>query len=70
MLKRVNQVRSTERGGALVNEETLYSQFQTHTGVKTPTRSVSSREGEKYIELDVTDVQHPEQVADNEFQKP
>ncbi|MFM8580211.1 MAG: hypothetical protein ACKOFW_01780 [Planctomycetaceae bacterium] len=70
VLKRANQVRSTERGGALVNEETLYSQFQAHNGVKTATRSVSSREGEKYIELDVSDVQHPEQGADNEFQKP
>jgi len=70
VLKRVNQVRSTELGGMLVNEETIYSQFQTHDGVKSATRSVAHRDGQKYIELEVTDVKHPEAVPNTQFQKP
>lgn len=70
VLKRASQVRSTERGGALVNEEVVYSQFQTHAGLKTPTRSVAQREGEKYLEFEASNVQHPEQVPDTQFQRP
>ena len=70
VVKRAAQVRSTELGGQLVQEEIVYSDFQTVDGLKIPTKSVSHRNGEKYVEIEHADLRVAEKFDDAEFQRP
>jgi hypothetical protein len=70
VVKRSAQTRSTEQGGALVTEETVYTDHQTVDGLKVPSKSVAHRDGSKYVELEATQVEVAEKANDAEFQRP
>lgn len=70
VVKRSAQTRSTEQGGALVTEETVYTDYQTVDGLKLASKSVSHRDGSKYVELDATQIEMAEKANDAEFQRP
>lgn len=70
VVKRSAQTRSTEQGGALVNEETVYTDYQTVDGLKLASKSVAHRDGSKYVELEATQIELTEKANDSEFQRP
>ena len=70
VVKRVHETKSTEQGGMLVKEETIYSNFQTVDGIQIPTKSAMSRDGSKYVDLEVTQIDVPEKANESEFQRP
>lgn len=70
VLKRVHQTRSTEQGGQLVKEETVYAEYQTVDGISVPSKSVIHRDGAKYVELDASEIEVMETARETEFQRP
>lgn len=70
VLKRANQTRSTEQGGQLVKEETVYSEYQTVDGIQVPSKTIMHREGSKYVELEASQIEVMETARESEFQRP
>jgi outer membrane lipoprotein-sorting protein len=57
-------------GGKEFTQETLYSQYKEVKGLKVPMKVVINRDGKKYVETEVTEIEPKEKLDDSLFEKP
>lgn len=67
-------VKVERRGQDLSNNdvlrETYYSDYKDHAGVKQAGKMVINHDGERFIEMEITEYRFPEMIADAEFARP
>jgi hypothetical protein len=52
------------------NSETYYSDYRKVDGLQTPFKVIIKRDGEKFVESEVSDLKHEEKVDESTFDKP
>ena len=62
--------RASEQGYKEVVEESVYSDYEVHDGVKMPTKVAIFRDGKKYVDSKLRSVKFPSAIEDSEFEKP
>jgi hypothetical protein len=70
LIKREHRAIATEQGGKEVNAETLYSDYKEVAGTKVPHKFLMTRDGEKYVEGENSDLQPVGKLDDSVFGKP
>lgn len=70
LLKYQTVVHAAEKGYEEVTEETFYSEFKEIEGVMIPMKASIKRDGEKYVESEVTSVKFPKEIDADLFAKP
>jgi len=53
-----------------VNEERIITEYQDKDGLKVPKKAIVNRDGKKYIEAEVLEVKHLDDIDDTQFSKP
>jgi hypothetical protein len=53
-----------------ITEERVITEYQEVEGQKTPKKAVVSRDGKKFLEVEVLEVKYPAAIDDSEFAKP
>jgi hypothetical protein len=70
LIKTESRAIAAEQGGKEVNEETYLSEFKDVEGVKIPHKALVTRDGEKYVEAETTEVVPAGKLDDSVFGKP
>ena len=50
--------------------ETYYSDYKDFDGVKQATKMLIHHDGERFMELEISEYRFPESIADDEFARP
>jgi hypothetical protein len=53
-----------------VLRETFYSDYKDYDGVKQASKMVVRHDGQRYLEMEITELQFPEMIGDEEFARP
>jgi outer membrane lipoprotein-sorting protein len=70
LVKREGTVKDFDMGGKEFMQETLLSDYKEVSGVKRPMKLLINRDGKKYVEGELTDVELKEKLDDSVFAKP
>jgi hypothetical protein len=70
LVKSESTVKDDMAGGKEVAQEELYSDYKDVGGVKHPSKLVISRDGKKYVDAEVSDLEMKEKLDDGTFGKP
>ena len=63
-------VKAEEQGFKEVVEDVIYGEYKEEDGFKTPRTVTINRDGKKYVESKVLEIEHPESIDESEFAKP
>jgi hypothetical protein len=53
-----------------VNEERIITEFQDKDGVKEPKKAIVNRDGKKYIDVEILEINYQDNIDDTQFSKP
>jgi hypothetical protein len=53
-----------------VNEERIILEYQDKNGLKEPKKALVNRDGEKYVDVEITEVKYLDDIDDTQFSKP
>jgi outer membrane lipoprotein-sorting protein len=70
LVKSETVVKDEMAGGKEQTQETLYSDYKEFGGVKHPTKILIKRDGEKYVDAEMSDYEAKEKIDDKVFDKP
>ena len=70
LVKSEGTVKSDELGGKEVREEVTYSDYRTVDGIKTPMKMQIQRDGQKYVQSEITELKNLKSVDEKHFSKP
>jgi hypothetical protein len=70
LVKSETVVKDLMAGGKEVTQETLYADYKEVSGVQVPMKLVINRDGKKYVESELTEVELKEKLDDSVFDKP
>jgi hypothetical protein len=70
LVKTEHRAISTEQGGKEVNQETYISDFREIAGTKIPHKFLITRDGEKFVEAEASDLQSVGKLDDSTFGRP
>jgi hypothetical protein len=70
LVKIENRAISTEQGNKEVNQETYFSDYRDAGGVKVSHKVLITRDGDKFVEAEVSDFQSAGKLDDATFGKP
>jgi hypothetical protein len=70
LLAKVQTRRNDPQSMQEVDEERFIKEYQDFDGQKVAKKILVNRDGKKYLELDITEVKHLDDVPDNTFQQP
>ncbi|HUG90074.1 MAG TPA: hypothetical protein VML55_04520 [Planctomycetaceae bacterium] len=70
LVKAEYRLKSPEQGGKEVTEEAFLREYREVDGVKLATKLVVNRDGQKFVETDLSDTRFPEKLDASVFAKP
>jgi outer membrane lipoprotein-sorting protein len=70
LLKSERTIKDTMMGGKERTQETVYSDYKEFDGRKQYTKIVIKRDGEKYVESEMSDFERKDKIDDAQFAKP
>jgi outer membrane lipoprotein-sorting protein len=70
LIKRESPVKDFDMGGKESIQETIYSDYKDINGVLRPMKLVINRDGKKYVDAELSDVEMKEKIDDSVFAKP
>jgi hypothetical protein len=70
LLARLQRKAKDVQSGSDVDQENSYSDFKEFDGVKRPTKLVVKRDGQPYLDLQITDYKVQDKLEDSLFEKP
>jgi outer membrane lipoprotein-sorting protein len=70
LVKSETTVKDPRGGGQEQTQEAIYSDHKDVDGVKHPMKVVINRDGKKYVDLEVTEIERKDKIDDSVFAKP
>jgi hypothetical protein len=70
LLKRENQIKDFQEGGAEKMQESIYDDYKDIDGIQHPMKLLIKRDGKNYVDAEVSDVKVLDKLDDKTFDKP
>jgi outer membrane lipoprotein-sorting protein len=70
LIKTERTVKDQQAGGKERKQESFFSDYKEVDGVKHPTKLVLNRDGEKYVDAEMSEYEHKDKLDDATFAKP